>query len=167
MASGDTEAATVFVRRYQARVFGLARTILEEDTMAEEVAQEAFIRAWRHAGVYDARKGRVATWLFTITRNLAIDALRVRREHPVDPGRLLAALTTAEPADDPPENEELARQELRNLPVEQARAVTLMVFYGMTGKEIAKLEGIPLGTVKTRIRRGLARLRERLELNDD
>ncbi len=167
MASGDTSAATLFVRRYQARVFGLARTILGEPTLAEEVAQEAFVRAWRHAGAYDARKGRVDTWLLTITRNLAIDAVRVRRERPVDPQELLAALAVTRPAVAPPEGEEPAQRALRDLPRVQARAVALMVFYGFSGREIAELEGIPLGTAKTRVRRGLARLRERLELNDD
>ena len=74
-AAGDTDAATAFVRRYQARVFGLAVTMVGDPTVAEEIAQEAFTRAWRRADSYDARRGRVVTWLLAITRNLAIDHL--------------------------------------------------------------------------------------------
>ncbi|MEA2704419.1 MAG: hypothetical protein QOD63_2364, partial [Actinomycetota bacterium] len=82
---GDPEAATAFVRRHQARVFGLARSIVGDPAMAEDVAQEAFLRAWRHAAAYDPRRGSVPTWLLAITRNVAIDALRMRRPNPVDP----------------------------------------------------------------------------------
>jgi RNA polymerase sigma-70 factor (ECF subfamily) len=65
MAGGDQDAAAAFVRRYQARVYGLALTVVRSPALAEEVAQEAFLKAWRHAGTYDARRGRVATWLLT------------------------------------------------------------------------------------------------------
>src|SRR6185369_16392138 len=82
LAAGDAAAATAFVRRFQARVFGLAVSMIGDAAVAEEVAQEAFTRAWRHAGNYDARRGRVATWLLSITRNLAIDHLRAKRTEP-------------------------------------------------------------------------------------
>src|SRR5688572_18110837 len=85
LAAGDRTAATAFVRRFQARVYGLAVTMVGDAAVAEEIAQEAFTRAWRHAGAYDARRGRVATWLLSITRNLAIDQLRARRTEPLDP----------------------------------------------------------------------------------
>ena len=85
LAAGDAGAATAFVRRFQARVFGLAVTMVGDPAVAEEIAQEAFTRAWRHAGAYDARRGRVATWLLSITRNLAIDHLRAKRTEPLDP----------------------------------------------------------------------------------
>ena len=85
---GDPDAATVFVRRHQARVFGLARSIVGDAALAEDVAQEAFIRAWHHAAAYDPRRGSVPTWLLAITRNVAIDALRMRRPNPVDPAVL-------------------------------------------------------------------------------
>src|SRR5215204_4507298 len=85
LAAGDSAAATAFVRRFQARVFGLAVTMVGDRAVAEEIAQEAFTRAWRHAGAYDARRGRVATWLLSITRNLAIDHLRAKRTEPLDP----------------------------------------------------------------------------------
>ncbi|WP_199537080.1 RNA polymerase sigma factor [Spongiactinospora gelatinilytica] len=167
MAAGDTQAAASFVRRYQARVFGLARAVLGDAAVAEEVAQEAFVRAWRHAAVYDARRGKVSTWLLTITRNLAVDALRLRREDPVDPQRLLTELLDGERREDAPQDEEFVRQALHSLPREQARVIALTVFYGMTGKEVADWEGIPLGTAKTRLRRGMAKLRERMEVAGD
>jgi RNA polymerase sigma-70 factor (ECF subfamily) len=166
MASGDTEAMAVFVRRFQARVYGLALAVVADPGLAEEVAQDAFMRAWRHAATYDARRGRVPTWLLTITRNLAVDAVRLRREHPVDPGRLMLSLMAE--VDEPEyEGAEFLRAGLRRLPVDQARPIALAVVYGLTAKEIAEQEGIPLGTVKTRIRRGLARLREALGVNDE
>ena len=79
LAAGDSDAASAFVRRFQRRVFGLARTIVPDNRAAEDVAQEAFLRAWRHAAAYDPDAGSVVGWLLTITRNLAIDAVRVRR----------------------------------------------------------------------------------------
>src|SRR3990170_3632553 len=89
MGSGDPDAATAFVRRFQRRVFGLALAILGDRAAAEDAAQETFARAWRHADAYDPRRGAVATWLLTIARNVAIDHARVRRSDPVDPGALL------------------------------------------------------------------------------
>lgn len=170
MASGDAEAAAVFVRRYQARVYGLAYTIVGSRSTAEEVAQEAFLRVWRHAPAYDPRRGRVPTWVLTITRNLAIDALRLRADRPVDPHVLLDTLAhreeNAETGNDYPDRERL-RNALRALPPEQSKPIVLSVFYGLTAKEIARQEGIPLGTAKTRIRRGLARLRQALGVIDE
>src|SRR6478609_9601892 len=99
MAAGDPQAATTFVRRYQARVFGLALTIVGVPATAEEVAQEAFLRAWRYAGGYDPRRGAVASWLLTITRNAAIDVVRVSRERPYEPDTLIGML---DPADERP-----------------------------------------------------------------
>jgi RNA polymerase sigma-70 factor (ECF subfamily) len=172
---GDADAATAFVRRHQARVFGLARSIVGDSALAEDVAQEAFVRAWRHAGAYDARRGSVVTWLLAITRNLAIDALRLHRPSPVDPARLAAFdLRAAEsgatagtgPADGPAAAAEVAsemvrlRSALAGLPEEQRRAVVLAALCGRTAKEIGESEGIPLGTAKTRIRTGLLRVRQ-------
>src|SRR3954469_18255156 len=73
LAAGQPEAAAAFIRRFQARVYGLVITIVRDEGVAEDVAQETFTRAWRHAASYDARRGRVATWLLSIARNLAID----------------------------------------------------------------------------------------------
>lgn len=166
MAVGDPDAAAAFVRRYQARVYGLALTVVGVPALAEEVAQEAFVKAWRYAAAYDPRRGAVATWLLTITRNAAIDAVRYRRETPMDPDLITRTLLTdhdqrPEPADRVAATDQV-RTALRSIPAEQSRPVVLMTFYGLTAREIAESDGIPLGTVKTRVRRGLAALRERL-----
>src|ERR1700690_2385333 len=91
MAMGDQAAAVVFVRRYQRRVFGLAYSMTSDASVAEEVAQEALIRVWRHAPVFDHRRGSVTSWVLTITRNLTIDALRMRRAVPTDPDDFAAS----------------------------------------------------------------------------
>ena len=169
MATGDLDATTAFVRRYQARVYGLARAIVRLDATAEEVAQEAFLRAWRFAGAYDARRGSAATWLLSITRNAAVDALRLRRDQPYEPELLLALVDSqageAASQDSFPEADRV-RTALRALPRDQATAVVMATFYGLTAREIADRQDVPLGTAKTRIRLGVAKLRDLLEVSD-
>src|SRR5262245_24856359 len=128
MASGDQVAAAAFVRRYQARVYGLARTIVREPALAEDVAQEAFVKAWQHAATYDARRGRVASWLLTITRNAAIDAVRYRHDQPTETDLLMAMLTARDDSDDGDERQGVdtrleLRQALAELPPEQAKPI--------------------------------------------
>jgi RNA polymerase sigma factor (sigma-70 family) len=169
MAAGDTAAAAALVRRYQARVYGLALTIVGNRAAAEDIAQEAFLKAWRYATSYDARRGRVDTWLLTITRNAAIDAVRHRREDPIDTDVLLARIDaeTREPVADPdPELTGRLRTALLRLPPNQVRPLALMVFYGLTAQEIGTLDGVPLGTVKTRVRRALHAIRQQLGVHD-
>jgi len=159
-AAGDTDAAATFVRRYQARVFGLAVTMVGDPAVAEEIAQEAFTRAWRRADSYDARRGRVVTWLLTITRNLAIDHLRARRTEPVEPEALERAertMWTAQAGEAEADVREL-RESLAEVPGEQRRALLLAALFGYTAREIGALEEIPLGTAKTRIRAGMQKL---------
>jgi RNA polymerase sigma-70 factor (ECF subfamily) len=137
-------------------------------SVAEEVAQEALIRVWRHAPVFDARRGSVASWVLTITRNLTIDTLRMRRAVPTDPDDFAAAAMIS--LEHNPEDAVLrgdvrhvVREALAGLPLEQRRAVVLASVYGRTALEISEEEGIPLGTAKTRIRTGLIRLRAAVE----
>ena len=167
LAAGDADAATALVRRFQRRVFGLAMTVLGDRGLAEDVAQEAFVRAWRHAGAYDPRRGSVATWLLTITRNLAIDTLRMRRSEPIDPATLAAIVGATHgrgPLDDAVASTEAERLRaaLGELPEEQCRALVLAAIGGRTSQEVSELEGIPLGTAKTRIRTAMLRLRAAL-----
>ncbi len=164
LASGDRDAASAFVRRFQRRVYGLARTIVADDRAAEDIAQEAFVRAWKHAGAYDPRRGSVVGWLLTITRNLAIDAVRVRRPVAFDPVALLG-LETPSGERDLAELAELSDDTMRlraalvKLPEEQRRAIAMAGLLGYTAREVSEIEGIPLGTAKTRIRTALIRLR--------
>ena len=168
MAIGDELAAITFVRRYQKRVFGLAVRMLDDAGAAEDVAQEALLRAWRHAPVFDARRGTVTSWVLTITRNLAIDAIRQRRAQPTDPD-VLVALGPAgggQPVEEQAMASQLSpnlRMALHALPAEQRRATLLAALYGRTAEEISVSESIPLGTAKTRIRAGLQKLRAALD----
>ena len=167
LAAGDTDAASAFVARFQRRVFGLALTITHDPKVAEDVAQEAFLRVWRHGNAYDPRRGGVATWVLTITRNLAIDAMRVRRPIAIDPEALLTLplpagganpLDAAVAADDAGR----LRHAVADLPAEQRRAIVLAGLLGFSAREVAEREGIPLGTAKTRIRSAMLRLRAAL-----
>ena len=170
LAVEDGDAATAFVRRFQAKVFGLALSVTHDPSLADDVAQEAFLRAWRSAATYDGVRGSVPAWLLTITRNAAIDAVRARRSVPADDDeldRLLQATLGGDASTDvtgeaAAVNVEAGRVlgRLRGLPPEQARAVVLAVFGGCTAEEISQRDGVPLGTAKTRIRNGVRRLRQ-------
>jgi len=163
LGAGDAVLAIAFVRRFQRLVFGVALTVIGDPSTAEDVAQQAFEQAWRHAQVYDSRRGSVRAWLTTIAHNLAVDVIRARTSAPVDPNDLPALLTAVT---DTPERFAVARDSaaglrraLAQLPAPQGRAVAMAGIYGMTARQIADTEGIPLGTAKTRIRDGMQKLR--------
>lgn len=163
LGAGDAELAVAFVRRFQRLVFGIAVTIVRDRGVAEDIAQQTFEQAWRHAPVFDSRRGSVRGWLSTIARNLAVDVLRARTSTPVDPDDLPALLTAVT---DTPErfavahdSAEALRRTLAGLPTGQARAVAMAGIYGMTARQVADTEGIPIGTAKTRIRDGMRKLR--------
>ena len=163
LGAGDAHLAVAFVRRFQRVVFGVAVAVIGDPTAAEDVAQQAFEQVWRHSQVYDPRRGSVRAWLSRITHNLAIDVVRARSSMPMDPDDLpvmVASMT------DSPEMLAVAhdsaaqlREALGRLPASQARAVAMAGIYGMTARQVADTEGIPLGTAKTRIRDGLQKLR--------
>ncbi len=168
MAADDQEATVMFVRRYQRRAYGLAATVVHDRTVAEDVAQEAMVRAWRHASIFDTRRGSVERWVLTITRNLAIDALRKQRTIATDPSVFVdhasvASDSTLEERVEHGDRRAATLAALRTLPDEQRRAVVLSSLHGRTALEVAEIENIPLGTSKTRIRNGLKRLRDQLE----
>ena len=162
LGAGDAQAAEAFVRRFQPMVFGVALAVVGDRGLAEDIAQQAFERAWQHAGLYDPRRGSVRTWLTRIVHNLAVDTARVRRPAPIDPEDLLpliAAIT------DSPERRALAsetstqlRAALADLPPEQARAVVMAAVHGLTAREIADAENVPVGTAKSRIRAAMTKL---------
>lgn len=166
LATGDPELAATFVRRFQHTVFGVAVAVTRDAQLAEDISQQTFERAWRHAQIYDSRRGSVTTWLTTIAHNLAIDAVRARRPEPVAPEDLDALL---EAVTETPEQRALVdeasstlRAAVARLPAEQARALVMAGVYGMTAQQVADREHIPLGTAKTRIRTAMGKLRTTL-----
>jgi RNA polymerase sigma factor (sigma-70 family) len=175
-ATGDLEAGTVFVRRFQARVFGLALGITRDPVEADEVAQDAFVRAWRYAASFDARRGTVAGWLLGITRNVALDQVRLaanRRER-VESGdgslglELVIDVSAGEEVAEAAERHDALTRvaaSLRALPPEQQEALIAVTLRGLSTREYAEAAGLPLGTAKTRIRLGLRKLRQRLEVH--
>jgi RNA polymerase sigma factor (sigma-70 family) len=171
-ATGDPRTAAAFVRRFQGRVYGLALTIVRQPAIAEEVSQETFTRVYRHAGNYDARKGRVSTWLLSIARNLAIDVTRMKRLDPVDPDVIAAeiSITSQAPGADEmaiqPDERDQLRSAITDLPDDQRRAIVLAAYMGRTAREISDLDDVPLGTVKTRIRTAMLKLRSELEVQE-
>ena len=136
LAAGDEDAARTLVYRFSPRAIGLAYQFLGDRAAAEDVAQEAMMRAWRHAGTFDARRGSASTWVLSIVRNLAIDTMRMRRAEPFDPSSLPMA-RLAEPglgADEAAQaNDDADRVlvALRAVPNDQRRAL-VMAYAGLT-----------------------------------
>lgn len=164
--SGDPDAALAFVRRFQSHVYAVALAITGDPGAAEDVAQQSFLRAWRRAATFDSSRGNVRAWLTAITRHTAIDALRLRRPEPVDPADLIRLLGAAHQGPEAMtirgERQSELRAALRQLPLEQGRALVMAGVYRMTAQEVAETEGIPLGTAKSRIRSAMTKLRQAL-----
>ncbi len=162
VAQGDEEALIQLYDRYSRQAFGLAYRILGDATTAEEVVQDAFLALWQHARTLTVRGGSVRAWLLTVVRNRAIDLLRRRRGQPqllhLDAVTMpLAPSETMEEALDGLEQSAVL-QALASLPPEQRQIIELAYFAGLTHQEIATSLGIPLGTVKSRLRLALERL---------
>jgi RNA polymerase sigma-70 factor, ECF subfamily len=167
MARGDDQALESLYDRHARGVYSLALRILQEVGDAEDVVQDVFTQAWRQASRYDLRRGAVAAWLLTMTRTRAIDRLRTRSSQ----SRSLAD----GPVPDVPDRESLqdvqlvsaesvasVRAALAGLPVLQRVALELAYYEGLTHAEIAERLEEPLGTVKTRIRSAMLKLRDAL-----
>ena len=164
-AVGDPEAAETFVAMFERRVYGIVLAITRDGRLSEDLAQEAFVRAWRHAETFDPRRGSVATWLIVIARNLAVDAMRTQpRSEFVDPEELEWLSPPAhepDPADATVRASDVdwLRRALDEVPDEQRRAVVLAGILGFTAQDVAEREGIPIGTAKSRIRLAMDKLR--------
>ncbi len=164
-AARDAAAADRLYGRFASRIYGLGIVMLGSDAAAQDLVQDTFVKLWRNADRYDATRGKLETWILLVARSLAIDGLRRR----VLEVRSLEA--TGRPREDDPAAgpEELAetgdmadraRRAMARLSGEQRAALELAYFGGKTSAEVAELEGIPVGTAKTRIRTALLRLRE-------
>jgi RNA polymerase sigma-70 factor (ECF subfamily) len=170
VAQRDEAAFDALYDRYAGLVFGVANKMLGSHADAEEVVIDAFAQAWRTADTYDARKSRVDSWLLMIARSRALDRLRQRaREGRIEDASVQQAteapvVTVTGPEDEVLANERGAavRQALGDLPEPQRRALELAYYKGLSQTEIAEATGEALGTVKTRMRLGLGKLRESL-----
>ncbi|MBI2845266.1 MAG: sigma-70 family RNA polymerase sigma factor [Chloroflexi bacterium] len=166
MAQGKKEAISVLYDRYARLVFSLALAILRDRQLAEEVTQDTFFNAWRGAAGFRAEQGRVSTWLSAIARHRAIDELRRRRLPVLNMEEPWWETLASNPSSASGEEGILLMQmskALSDLPREQREAISLAYFGGLTQEEIAERLGEPLGTVKTRIRLGLKKLREAIQ----
>ena len=166
-ATGDPDAAVVFIRRFQSKAFGLALSLTHDRTEAEEIAQDAFVRAWRYASSYDARRGSVSSWLLRIVRNVALDRLRVRarRDEVPTTDAIETWLIDGDNAAEAVERADGVRRVVdlvRVLPAEQRDALLAVALHGLSAREYSDATGTPLGTVKTRIRLALRKLRGEL-----
>jgi RNA polymerase sigma factor (sigma-70 family) len=163
-AGGEEKALGLLYDRFGAVAYRLALRVVRDAALAEDVVQEAFLTAWRHADRFDRSRGRVSTWLLTIVHRRAVD--HVRRESRVGAlrDRLEVMTPPAESTDDGVEG--LARREIRaalsTLPRNEREVLELAYWGGLTQSEIASALGIPHGTVKSRTFTALARLRETL-----
>ena len=166
VAHGDEQALGHIYDRYRVVLFGLLVRILNSREEAEDVLQEVFLQVWRRAADFDEKRGRPFTWLVTLARSRAIDRLRAlaSRERVAQAGAQEESEQISDAATDAirAEQRSLVTNALAQLPDEQKRALMLAYFDGLTQSEIAKRLGAPLGTVKTRMRAGMTKLRELL-----
>jgi RNA polymerase sigma-70 factor (ECF subfamily) len=171
VALGDSSALGLLYDRYSANVYALALRMLGDRQLAEELVQETFLRVWRQASTYRMVRGALVAWILSIARNLAIDELRRRGARPQavdgDAAERLALLES--PGNDPVEHvlariqHEAVTGALDQIPAEQRRVLELAYFGGLSQSEIATQLGDPLGTVKTRMRLGLQKLKSVLD----
>ena len=164
----DSDALAALYDRYAARLMALASRIVTDSSQAEEVLQDVFLHVWRSAATYDPARGPVLAWLLILTRSRAIDRVRSRRAGWRAGLRALDDVAEPHSSEDVEadsgarEWEALCRAAIAELPPDQHRALELAYFEGLTQEEIAEKTGSPLGTVKTRVRLGLLKLRERM-----
>ncbi len=166
VAAGEEAALAELYDRYHLLAFSLALRVLRDRARAEDVVQDAFLAIWRKAPLFAATRGSVKTWLAAIVRNRAIDVVRARRESDADDEAVLLALRDSAPGVEEQVTASLDRHTVRaameELPAEQRRVVEMAYFEGFSHSEIAELTGLPLGTVKGRIRLAMQRMRGEL-----
>jgi RNA polymerase sigma-70 factor, ECF subfamily len=164
IAGGDDQAFAALYDRYSARVFGLIKKILRDSAEAEDVLQEVMWEVWRKASHFEARLGSPTSWILMLARARAIDRVRSlqrRAKHAAD--------FALEASEEPVFSHETmlegsaALKLLEALPEEQRTVIALAFYNGLSREQIAELQGIPVGTVKTRIRNGVMRMREMFE----
>jgi RNA polymerase sigma-70 factor (ECF subfamily) len=161
LVAGDEEAVRTLYARFGRSVYTLGFRLLGSNEGAEELTQDVFLTAWRKGSRFDASRGRLSTWLMAIAHNMAVDRLRHDR------GAARPSLVFMDELPEPPPTDEevgwierdQARRALAGLSPAERRLLSQAYFHGWTAREIAEAEGIPLGTVKTRLRTALIKLR--------
>jgi RNA polymerase sigma-70 factor (ECF subfamily) len=172
MAAGDDEALGVLYDKWSPVVHGVVSRLLRQSDDVEDVVEETFWQAWRQAARFDATRGAVQTWLLTIARSRALDrvrSLRRRREEPLegdDGETVVQQVAEGDPGQDAEASERrrIVVAALSGLPAEQREALELGYFGGLSQSEIAERTGQPLGTVKTRMRLAMQKLRGQLQI---
>jgi len=171
VSDGDAKALEVLYDRYNRVVYSFALRIVGDPQIAEELLQEVFFRAWQQGKAFRETRGAFVTWLLSITHNMAIDEVRKRRRRPQKADSEEPELVLAGVADTSQDVEgEVWLSSLRStieaamvqLPAAQRDAIELAYFQGLTQREISERLGEPLGTIKTRMRLGIQKLREQL-----
>ncbi|MGH9882991.1 MAG: sigma-70 family RNA polymerase sigma factor [Pyrinomonadaceae bacterium] len=166
IARRDEQALASLYDRYRVILFGLTVRILNSREEAEDVLQEVLLQVWRRASDFDEQRGRPFTWLVTLARSRAIDRLRLlgARQRLATSAAREASEDVSDAAVDAfkSEQREIVKRALAELPEEQRRTLILAYFEGLTQSEIATRLDTPLGTIKTRMRSGMIKLRELL-----
>jgi RNA polymerase sigma-70 factor (ECF subfamily) len=163
--ANDAQAFAVLYDRHSRAAYSLAYRMMGKRQAAEDLVQDAFLKVWRAAGSYRAERGSVRTWLLSIVHNRGIDQLRSLASHRRTQDRIEASAPKSQPSEAFAESwrnsqSEQVREALKTLPPEQLKILELAYFSGYTHVEIAKLLGLPLGTVKGRMRLGLKKVRD-------
>ncbi len=168
MSNGDQSALAELYDQSSRLVFGMVRRVVNDRSAAEEITLDTFHQVWRQARNFDSERGRPSSWVITIARNRAIDRLRATRwdrqeQTPLeDVTPFLAAEGTPEQSTYLSEQQKLVRAALANLKTDQRQLIEIAFFAGLTHQEISDKLSLPLGTIKTRIRAGMIKLRELL-----
>ncbi len=171
VSDGDAKALEVLYDRYNRVVYSFALRIVADPRIAEELLQEVFFRAWQQGKAFRETRGAFVTWLLSITHNMAIDEVRKRRRRPQkadseDPEMVLAGVAdTRQDVEDEVWLSSLRttiETAMQELPAAQRDAIELAYFQGLTQREISERLGEPLGTIKTRMRLGIQKLRDQL-----
>lgn len=172
VGAGSAEALEVLYDRHSRIVLSFATRMLQDRQSAEELMQEVFLRAWRQAKSFSTTRGQFVTWLLSITHNLAIDEIRKRNRRPqranaADPVLLLTNVTSGGPSVEESAEighlQQIVKDAIASLPDHQRLAIELAYVRGMTQREIADHLDEPLGTIKTRMRLGMRKMKEYLE----
>ena len=167
--AGEQEAIAALYDRYSGVAYGLAMRITGDGTLAEDVVQDAYVSVWKQAGRFDPERGQVKSWLLTIVHHKAVDAVRRRtnrneRALPEGPEEFIAAHGRPEEIAEATMDAAAVREAVRAIPDDQRRTIEMAYFEGITHVEIAERMGVPLGTVKSRLRIGLEKMRGSLRL---